>query len=125
MKTSVHMMSTLRLLFCQRSVLTLLAAMFVVTGPVAGKAIVGQSNERQTPVQREIEAQRQRLNSTEVEERRDALMRLGSLGRPDASRVAAAGLSDVEPMVGVTAAPAIRCLPPGEAVTLLIPLFPD
>ena len=125
MKTSLHMMSTFRVLFFQRSVLTLLAAMLVVIGSVAGKATVGQSNERLTPVQREIERQRQRLNSTEIEERRDALMRLGSLGRADASRVAAAGLSDVEPMVRVTAAHAIRFLPPAEAATLLIPLLQD
>lgn len=125
MKTSLPMMPTFRLLFFQRSLVTLLAMMFVVIGPVAGKPVVGQSNERLTPVQREIERQRQRLNSTEIEERRDALMRLGNLGRPDASRVAAAGLSDVEPMVRVTAAHAIRFLPPAEAATLLIPLLQD
>ena len=116
-------MSTFRLIFFQRSLATLLAAMFIVIGPVAG--IVGQSNERLTPVQREIERLRQRLNSTEIEERRDTLMRLGTLGRPDASRVAAAGLSDVEPMVRVTAAHAIRFLPPAEAAALLIPLLQD
>ena len=125
MKASLPMMSTFRLHFFQRSLVALLAAMFVVIGPVAGKAIVGQSNERLTPVQREIERQRQRLNSTEIEERRDALMRLGNLGRPDASRVAAAGLSDVEPVVRITAAHAIRFLPPAEAVALLIPLLQD
>ena len=99
--------------------------MFVVSGAVFGKSIPGQNNERQTSVQREIERQRQRLNSTEIEERRDALMRLGNLGRADASRVAAAGLTDVDPMVRVTAAHAIRFLPQSEAVTLLTPLLQD
>jgi HEAT repeat protein len=125
MKTSLQMMSTFRRLFFRRSSLTLLAAMFVVIGAMPGKVIVGQSNERLTPVQREIERQRQRLSSTEIEERRDALMRLGNLGRADASRVAAAGLSDVAPMVRVTAAHAIRSLPQAEAVALLIPLLQD
>ena len=125
MKTLSHMMSTFRRLFFQRSSVTLLAAMFVVIGAVPEKAVVGQNNERLTPVQREIERQRQRLNSTDIEERRDALMRLGNLGRPDASRVAAAGLTDAEPMIRVTAAHAIRFLPQAEAATLLIPLLND
>jgi HEAT repeat protein len=87
--------------------------------------IVGQGNEQLTPVQREIERQRQRLNSTDIEERRDALMRLGNLGRADASRVAAAGLNDLAPIVRTTAAHAVLSLPPAEAATLLIPLLQD
>jgi len=54
--------------------------------------IAGQNNEQLTPVQRELERQRRRLKSDDVEERRDALMRLVTEA-PDASRVAAAGLS--------------------------------
>jgi HEAT repeat protein len=53
------------------------------------------------------------------------LTRLGNLKRPEASRVAAAGLKDVAPIVRVTAAHAILSLPPEEAAALLIPLLQD
>ena len=85
----------------------------------------GQGNEQLTPTQREIERQRQRLKSEDIEERRSALMRLGNLRRSDASRVAASGLTDVAPIVRVTAAHAILSLPPAEAATLLIPLLQE
>lgn len=76
-------------------------------------------------MQREIERQRQRLKSDDIEERRDALMRLSNLKRPDAARVAVAGLSDPAPIVRVTAAHAIMSLPQAEATTLLLPLLQD
>src|SRR5215831_16423315 len=85
----------------------------------------GQENNGLTPIQREIERQRQRLTSSDVEERRDALMKLGSLKRADASRAAEAGLSDQVPVVRVTAAHAIRSLAAEEAVPLLTPLLAD
>ena len=78
-----------------------------------------------TPIQREIESQRQRLNSTEVEERRDALMHLANMKRSDASRVAAAALNDASIQVRVAAAHAIVFLPSSEAAALLIPLLQD
>src|ERR1044072_8877922 len=53
----------------------------------------GQS-DRLTPLQREIQRQQQRLSSEEIEERRDALVRLGNLKRAEASRAAAAALND-------------------------------
>lgn len=84
-----------------------------------------RQQDRLTPMQREIERQRQRLSSTDVEERRDALMRLGNLQRPDASRAAAAALNDEVPAVRVTAAHAILSLPSEEAGALLIPLLKD
>lgn len=124
MKIWLHTMFTFRLHCSQRLSLTFLAVMFVVIG-VVPKAVAGQNSGGPTPVQREIERQRQRLNSTEIEGRRDALMRLGNLGRADASRVAATGLTDVEPVVRVTAAHAIRFLPQAEAAALLIPLLQD
>lgn len=97
-----------------------------IPGAVDVRALItGQNNEQLTPIQREIARQRQRLNSTDIEERRDALMRLGNLRRPDASRVATAGLSDVAPIVRVTAMQAIHSLPPAEANTLLVPLLKD
>src|SRR5258706_408140 len=104
--------------------LILLAAMFG-TGKATARYLIGQTNEQLTPIQREIERQRQRLKSDDTEERRDSLMRLGNLKRPDASRIAAAGLSDGAPMVRVAATHAIQSLPPAEAVTLLVPLLQD
>ena len=85
----------------------------------------GQESTRLTPVQREIERQRQRLGSLEVEERRDALMRLANLKRPEASRAAAAALNDASPTVRVAAAHAIISLPNHEAAALLLPLLKD
>jgi HEAT repeat protein len=101
------------------------AALILVAGAAAGAPVRGQGNEGLTPVQREIEKLRERLNSGAIEERRDALMRLGNLKRPDASRIAVTGLSDLEPVVRVTAAHAILSLPPTEVVTLLDPLLQD
>lgn len=78
-----------------------------------------------TPLQMEIEKQRMRLSSTEVEERRDALTRLGSMHHPDASRAALAGLGDPVAIVKVTAASAILSLPADESARGLIPLLSD
>ena len=103
-----------------RVVVTVAAFSVVFTTLVAG-----QENPRLTPIQREIERQRQRLGSLEVEERRDALMRLANLKRPEASRAAAAALSDPSPTVRVAAAHAIIYLPNNEAAALLLPLLKD
>jgi HEAT repeat protein len=97
----------------------------VVTVSIAASSGVAQSAGQLTPIQREIERQRQRLTSSDLEERRDALMRLGNLKRPDASRVAAAGLNDPEVKVRVAAAHAVVFLPPAEAAGLLLPLLQD
>jgi HEAT repeat protein len=97
-----------------------------VTGINLASAVGKQDTARElTPMQREIERQRQRLESTEVEERRDALMRLGNLKRPEASRVAAKGVSDPVPIVRATAVHAIVYLQTNEAAALLIPLLSD
>jgi len=103
----------------------LIVAWIVISEVRARNAPVGQAGDSLTPLQREIERQRQRLSSAEIEERRDALMRLGNLKRPEASRAAAAGLNDVAPVVRVTAAHAILSLPQTEAAGLLIPLLQD
>lgn len=78
-----------------------------------------------TPLQLEIQKQQQRLASAEVEERRDALMRLGALRHPDASRAAASGLSDALPIVRATAVQAVLWLPAEESAAALIPLLSD
>ena len=88
-------------------------------------ATFGQANDRLTPVQQRIEIQRRRLSSSEVEERRDALMKLGAMRHPDASRAAISALNDPEPSVRVTAAHAIEALPASEAASALLPLLKD
>ena len=102
-----------------------IVAFFVVVLAGAAPAGGAQSTGQLTPIQREIERQRLRLSSADVEERRDALMRLGNLKRSDASRVAAAGLNDAEVQVRVAAAHAVVFLPPAEAARLLLPLLQD
>lgn len=91
----------------------------------ANRIALSQRDDQLTPMQRRIEQQKLRLSSSQVEERRDALMRLGAMKHPDASRAAAAGLSDPEPMIRVTAAHALTSLPPREAVGLLDPHLKD
>jgi HEAT repeat protein len=78
-----------------------------------------------TPVQRAIERERHRLTSVETEERRDAVMRLGSMQRPDSSRVAASALKDPSEIVRATAASAVLSLPADEAAAALLPLLQD
>src|SRR5258706_16264401 len=84
-----------------------------------------QDRSTLTPVQLEIEKQRARLSSADVEERRDALTRLRSMHNPDASRAALPGLRDPEAIVRASAAAAILSLPPDESVANLIPLLND
>jgi len=103
----------------------LAVACIVVAAAIAAPSGLAQSVGQLTPIQREIERQRQRLSSSDVEERRDALMRLGNMKRPDASRVAAAGLNDQEVKVRVAAAHAVVFLPAAEAAGLLLPLLQD
>jgi HEAT repeat protein len=84
-----------------------------------------QSPTSLTPLQLEIRKQRERLNSLEVEERRDAVMRLGGLRRPEASEAALVALSDPVPIVRATAAAAILSLPANESAAALAPLLSD
>ena len=85
----------------------------------------GDSARTLTPLQLEVEKQRQRLSSNEAEERRDAVMQLGALRHPEASRAAASALNDLLPIVRATATGAILSLSHTEASTLLIPLLND
>jgi HEAT repeat protein len=78
-----------------------------------------------TPLQREIRVQTERLSSTDVEERRDAVVRLGALARPEGSRAAASALADPSAIVRATAARAVLSLGRGEAATLILPLLRD
>src|SRR5260370_15425419 len=103
----------------------LLFALFAIACQTVGAARLGQGHDALTPIQRAIERERQRLSSVEIEDRRDALMRLGKMKRPEASRVAANGLTDPAPLVRVTVAHALLSLPADEAARLLIPLLQD
>ncbi|HVF45031.1 MAG TPA: HEAT repeat domain-containing protein [Pyrinomonadaceae bacterium] len=78
-----------------------------------------------TPLQREVRVQTARLSSADVEERRDAVTRLGALGRPEGSRAASAALSDASAIVRATAARAVLSLGAGEAAALILPLLRD
>ncbi|HXI24043.1 MAG TPA: HEAT repeat domain-containing protein, partial [Pyrinomonadaceae bacterium] len=88
-------------------------------------AAFAQPKESQTPLQRQIEVQRNRLTSADAEERRDALMKLNLMRRPEASRAAVASLTDAEPSVRVAAAHALASAPAGDAANALIPLLQD
>lgn len=78
-----------------------------------------------TTLQLEIERQRRRLGSSEVEERRDALTLLASMRKPEASRAALSALNDPSPIVRATATTAVLSLPAEESAASLIPLLGD
>jgi HEAT repeat protein len=100
----------------------ILAAVAILLFTISSRA---QSSRNLTPLQLEIEKQQQRLNSTDEEERRDALMRLGAMHRPSASRLALPLLSDPSAIVRVTATKAILALDPEESAAALLPLLND
>jgi len=90
-------------------------------GTVFGSTLV----QVKTPVEAEIERQLRRFSSSDPDERRDALMRLGTMHRAEASRAAKVGLTDTHPMVRAIAAKAILSLNPTETVPALTPLTAD
>ena len=73
----------------------------------------------------QIQKQQQRLGSSDMEERRDAIMRLGAMRLAAASRAALPGLKDDSPIVRATAAKAILSLGAEESVPYLLPLLTD
>ena len=84
-----------------------------------------QDSRNLTPTQLEIEKQQQRLSSSDQEERRDALMRLGTMRLEAASRAALPLLNDPSPIVRVTATKAILSISGDESANALIPLLSD
>lgn len=88
-------------------------------------AAVTRTQAELTPLQHEIKVQTARLSSADAEERRDAVLRLGAMARPESSRAAAAALGDREAIVRATAARSVLSLPSGEAATLILPLLRD
>ena len=97
----------------------------VLTSIVFTIALAAQNSATPTPLQLEIEKQRQRLSSPEVEERRDALMRLAAMRRAEAARAALSALSDPVPLIRATAAATVAHLPADEAIASLVPLLSD
>ena len=89
------------------------------------RAIQQSSQASLTPLQRDIEKLRARLSSSDEEERRDAVTRLGAMARPDSSRAVLPALKDAAVVVRATAASAILSLPPAEAAAALLPLLGD
>jgi HEAT repeat protein len=105
----------------------LAAVLLFACSPLILSAQQGNSStsSQLTPQQLEIEKQRRRLASSETEERRDAVMRLGSMKRPESARVAAVGLRDSSGIVRATAARAVLSLSSEEAATALLPALQD
>jgi HEAT repeat protein len=92
---------------------------------IFASSALAQSSRNLTPVQIEIEKQEQRLTSSEAEERRDAVMRLGVMRLAAASRAALPALKDPAPSVRVAAAKSILLIGPEESVSALLPLLGD
>ena len=87
--------------------------------------IAAQETRNLTPVQLEIQKQERRLSSGDVEERRDAVMRLGSMRLEAASRAALPALQDAEAIIRATAAKAILSIGNEESARNLLPLLND
>jgi HEAT repeat protein len=109
------------------SAAVLLFSTLLLPAPVQGQQSSGAQAAAPSlnPTQLEIEKERRRLSSSDEEERRDALMRLGRMARADASRAALGGLRDGSTIVRATAARAVLSLPADEAARALIPLLQD
>ncbi|HEV7395844.1 MAG TPA: HEAT repeat domain-containing protein [Pyrinomonadaceae bacterium] len=100
-------------------------SIFCLTVIFAGVTSAQDSPNGRTAIQIAIDKQKERLNSSEVEDRRDALMRLGGMRRAEASRVAQSALSDPAPIVRATAVGSVGSLPAEEAAGALLPLLSD
>lgn len=92
---------------------------------VAASVLAASQDSSQTKLQAEIQKQQLRLGSSDVEERRDALMQLGLLRHPAAARVAANALHDVSPTVRVAAIQSVLWLPGEESAAVLVPLLKE
>ena len=97
----------------------------VLTSSLTIARPVAKPQAELTPLQHEINVQTARLSSTDVEERRDAVTRLGAMRRPESSRAAAVALKDPAAIVRATAAHAVLSLGGDEAASLILPLLKD
>lgn len=98
--------------------------MVVVLSPMTAALSQDRSGSL-TPLQFAIEQQRTRLSSADVEERRDAVSRLGAMRHPAASRAVLPGLQDADSIVRATSITAVLSLPPEESAASLLPLLND
>lgn len=105
--------------------LILVPGSVLVWASLVCSSVFAQSTRSLTPIQIAVESQRERLASSDMEERRDAVMRLGNLHAAEASRAAVPALSDASPIVRATAAKAVLSLDPDESVSVLLPLLKD
>ena len=84
-----------------------------------------QDSRNLTPTQHEIQKQQQRLSSSDVEERRDAVMKLGTMRLASASRAVLPALQDSAAIVRATAAKSILSIGSEDSVPHLLPLLND
>ncbi|SRR6266851_7161147 len=105
--------------------LSVLLVLIVFTTSSIAQTFGAQATGALTPSQLEIEKQQKRLASVSEEERRDAVMRLGAMRLPAASRVCLSALADPSPIVRAVAAHAILALGSEESASALIPILND
>src|SRR6185312_8688005 len=74
---------------------------------LSSSVIFAQDARSLTPTQFEIQKQQQRLGSSDVEERRDAVMKLGAMRLAAASRAILPALQDEAAIIRATAAKSI------------------
>ena len=84
-----------------------------------------QESRNLTPVQLEIQKQQQRLRSSDTEERRDAVMKLGAMRLAAASRAVIPALQDGAAIIRATAAKSILSIGGEDSVPYLLPLLND
>jgi HEAT repeat protein len=101
---------------------TLIVAILLV---VSCFCVLAQDGLKLSPKQLAIEKQQERLRSTDVEERRDAVMILAGMRATAASRAALPALQDESPIVRASAARAILSIGGNESVVALTPLLND
>src|SRR6478672_10112051 len=75
--------------------------------------------------QSSVESLRPSISGGNVEQKRDALLRLRNLHTVEASRAAVPALQDSNDMVRATAAGSVVFLPTSEAINVLLPLLKD
>src|SRR5258705_10082165 len=116
-------MDNIELCFTLRTTGKLVALLFCLSATAIVAVVAAQSNT--APAQIEIGKQLTLLSSSDPEERRDALMKLGAMHQPSAARAAMPALSDVPPIIRAVAANVIVSIGPDESVAALILLFKD
>lgn len=107
------------------AIASFLLALFQPLILASGSSPQGNSARSLTPLQLEIDKQQRRLNSPEIEERREAVVRLGALHHPEASRAALVALKDGAAIVRAHAVVAVLSLPWEESAASLVPLLGD